>query len=45
MDIPKPQFASPISQSANDFFPSFFIKEKKAWGKNLNATVKGHSPI
>ena len=45
VDMPKPQFASSISQSANDFFPSFFIKEKKAWGRDLNATVKGHSPI
>ena len=40
--MPKPQFASPISQSANDFFPSFFIKEKKASGRDLNAAVKGH---
>ena len=43
VDIPKPQFASSISQSANVFFSSFFIK--KAWGRDLNATVKGHSPI
>ena len=29
VDIPKPQFASSISQSANDFFSSLFIKKKK----------------
>ena len=45
VDIPKQQFASSISQSANDFFPSLFIKKKKAWGRDLNSTVKGHSPI
>ena len=44
VDMPKPRFASSISQSANDFFSSFFIL-KKAWGRDLNATVKGHSPI
>ena len=47
VDMPKPQFASSISQSANDFFSSFFIflKKKKAWGRDLNPTVKGHSSI
>ena len=44
VDMPKPQFASSISQSANDFLSSFFIL-KKAWGRDLNRTVKGHSPI
>ena len=44
VDMPKPRFASSISQSANDFFSSIFI-EKKAWGRNLNPTVKGRSPI
>ena len=44
LDMPKPQFASSISQSANDFLSSFFI-QKKAWGRDLNRTVKGHSPI
>ena len=44
VDMPKPQFASSISQSANDFLSSFFIL-KKAWGRDLNPTVKGHSPI
>ena len=29
VDIPKPPFASSISQSANDFFSLFFIKKKK----------------
>ena len=29
VDMPKPQFASSISQSANDFFSSFFILKKK----------------
>ena len=32
VDMPKPQFASSISQSANDFFSSFFIL-KKSLGK------------
>ena len=45
VDMPKPRFASSISQSAKHFFPSFFIKKKKAWGWDLNPTVKGHSPI
>ena len=45
VDMPKPRFASSISQSANDFFSSFFILKKRAWGMDLNATVKGHSPI
>ena len=46
VDMPKPEFASSISQSANDFFSSFFIFfKKKAWGRDLNPTVKGHSPI
>ena len=44
VDMPKRQFASSISQSANYFLSSFFIK-KKAWGRDLNPTVKGHSPI
>ena len=45
VDMPKPQFASSISQSANDFFWSFFIKKKKkSLGKGINPTVKGHSP-
>ena len=44
VDMPKPQFASSISQSANDFLSSFFIL-KKAWERDINATVKGHSPI
>ena len=44
VDMPKPQFANSISQSANDFLSSFFIY-KKAWGRDLNRTVKGHSPI
>ena len=42
--MPKPRFASSISQSANDFF-FHFLCLKKAWGRDLNATVKGHSPI
>ena len=29
VDMPKPQFASSISQSANDFLSSFFILKKK----------------
>ena len=33
VDMPKPQFASSISQSANDFLSSFFIKKKKSLGK------------
>jgi len=46
LDMPKPRFASSISQYVNDLFSSFFIKKKKrAWGRDLNATVKGHSPI
>ena len=44
VDMPKPQFASSISQSANDYFCTFFILEK-AWGRDLNPTVKGHSRI
>ena len=44
VDMPKLQFASSISQSANDFFFLFFIF-RKAWGRDLNPTVKGHSPI
>ena len=44
VDMPKQQFASSISQSANDFFSSFFIF-KKAWGRDLNPSVKGRSPI
>ena len=32
VDMPKPRFASSISQSANDFFSSFFIL-KKSLGK------------
>ena len=44
VDMPKPQLASSISQSANDFLSSFFIL-KKAWERDINATVKGHSPI
>ena len=47
VDMPKPRFASSISQSANEFF--FFIlylkKKKLGEGTYLNATVKGHSPI
>ena len=43
VDMPKPQFVSSISQSAN-FRSSFFIL-KKAWERGINATVKGHSPI
>ena len=42
VDMPKQQFASSISQSANDFLSSFFI-QRKAWGRDLNPTVKGHS--
>ena len=45
VDMPKPRFNSSISQSANDFFSSFFILKKIAWGRDLNATVKGHSAI
>ena len=44
VDIPKPPFASSISQSANDFFLHFLLK-KKAWGMDLNPMVKGHPPI
>ena len=29
VDMPKPQFVSSISQSANDFFSSFFITKKR----------------
>ena len=32
VDMPRPQFVSSISQSANDFFPSFFIKKKLGEG-------------
>ena len=35
LDMPKPRFASSISQSTNDFFSSFFIL-KKAWGRDLD---------
>ena len=45
VDMPKPRFASSISQSADDFLSSFFYFKKKACGRDLNATVKGHSPI
>ena len=44
VDMPKPQFVSSISQSAKEFFSSFFIL-KKAWERDLNPTVKGHYPI
>ena len=44
VDMPKPQFASSFSQSADDFFSSLFYL-KKAWRRDLNPTVKGHSPI
>ena len=44
VDMPKPRFASSNSQSANDFFLQFLFL-KKAWGRDLNPTVKGHSPI
>ena len=33
VDMPKPQFASSISQSANDFFSSFLFFKKKGLGK------------
>ena len=39
VDMPKPQFASSISQSANDFL-YFLFKKKKAWGRDLNPTSK-----
>ena len=45
VDMPMPQFASSISQSANDFLSSFFIQRLKAWERDLKPTVKGHSPI
>ena len=45
MDMPKPQLASSIGQSANDFLSSFFILKKKLGERNLNPMVKGHSPI
>ena len=35
VDMPKPQFASLISQSANDFFSSFFIKKKLGVGTSI----------
>ena len=44
MDMPKPRFASSISQSANDFISSFFIKEKKLEEGTSIRRVKGHSP-
>ena len=35
VDMPKPQFASSISQSANDFFSSFFILKKLGEGTSI----------
>ena len=41
VDMPKPRFASSISQSANDFFSSFFILKKKLgeWTSMLRSKV------
>ena len=36
VDMPKPEFASSISQSANDFFSSFFIFLKKKLGEGTS---------
>ena len=33
-----------VNLQTNCFLP-FLFKKKKAWGRELNATVKGHSPI
>ena len=44
VDMPKPRFASSNSQSAKDLFVHFLFL-KKAWGRDLNPTVQGHSPI
>ena len=44
VDMPKPRFASSISQSANDFISSFFIKEKKLGEGTSIRRVKGPPP-
>ena len=38
VDMPKLRFASPISQSANDFFLFIFYLKKKTWGREFSLT-------
>ena len=45
VDMPKPRFVSSMSQSANDFFSSFFTKEKKLEEGTSIRRVKGHSVV
>ena len=45
VDMPKPLLIAQLANLQTTFFLHFLFKKKKAWGRHLNATVKGHAPI